>query len=170
MSVKDKIKKCLKEGEQGERHKGLKKVLPDEVKVNEHLDKAIHNFKAIDIFRQQGFSDWSVSAGFYSLYHLLLAILSKKGYESRNQSCTFALIEEMIEKGELAIIKEDLRQIFNNEVIADLEHSSKILDLRERYQYSTKTRMEDKEFNMLKDKIKHLFDKLRNQLENIKTD
>ena len=167
MPGSDKIKRCLKEGEHGERHKGLRKVSSNEEKVNEHVAKAIHNLKAMAVFKEQGFSDWSASAGFYSLYHLLLAILSKKGYESRNQSCTFALIEEMIGKGELAITQEDLKEIFDKEVTIDIEHSSKILDLREKYQYSTKTRLEKEEFDDLRGKVKELFDLLRNQLENI---
>ncbi|GBE20559.1 hypothetical protein BMS3Abin17_01300 [archaeon BMS3Abin17] len=50
MSIKDKLKKCLKEGEKGERHKGLKKINPSEEYISGHIKKAIHNFNAIDVF------------------------------------------------------------------------------------------------------------------------
>ena len=88
MSIQDKLKKCLKEGEKGERHKGLRKIEVSEEKIKGHLNKAIHNFKAMTSFQKTGFSDWSASAAFYCLYHCLLALIAKEGYESRNQICT----------------------------------------------------------------------------------
>jgi len=163
MSMKDKIKACLKEGEKGERHKGLKKIEKSEELAKQHLDKAIHNFKAMISFQKTGFSDWSASASFYCLYHCLLALLAKEGYESRNQSCTFALIEDFIDKYEINL--EDLKEIFDKDVTEDLQHSSKILDIRENMQYSVKTALEDKEFIELKEMTKKIFDKLRKDIE-----
>jgi uncharacterized protein (UPF0332 family) len=165
MSIQEKLSKCLKEGERGERHKGLRKIQISEEKVKGHLDKAIHNFKAMLNFQRNGFSDWSASASFYCLYHCLLSIIAKQGYESRNQSCTFALIESMIDEGKLAFSKESLREIFDTEITENLEHSSKILDIRENMQYSIKTSLEDEEFIELKDKTKRLFDILRREIE-----
>lgn len=166
MSVKEKLNKCFKEGERGgERHKGLKKIEVSKDDVMGHINKAIHNFHAITTFKETGYSDWSASAAFYSLYHLLLAILAKYGFESRNQSCTFALIEDLIDKGEVSLTKNDIKEIFDKKLKEDLEHSSKILDLRESWQYSTKTTFEDKEFGGMKNRVKHLFDKLRKEIE-----
>ncbi len=165
MSTKDKLKNCLKEGEKGERHKGLRKIPPSEKEINGHIQKAIHNFNAIDIFYREGYSDWSASASFYSLYHLLLALISKRGFESRNQSCTFALIENMINKKEISLTKEELKEIYDKDVTDDLEHSNKILDIRENMQYSVKTFLEKGEFEYLKKRTKLLFDKLRKEIE-----
>ena len=165
--MKDKLEKCLDEGKKGERHQGLREVPLNQERAEEHLQKAIHNFKAIDYFKQGNFSDWSASASFYALYHLLLAIIAKKGYESRNQGCTFALIEKMIDTGEVLITKEDLKEIFNKDISHDLEHSSKILDIREKYQYSAKMRLEEEEFTELKTRVKVLFYKLRKELERL---
>ena len=164
MSVHEKIRKCIKSGEKGgERHKGLRKIAPDIKKAASHVQKAIHNFQAITIFKERGYSDWSVSAGFYALYHLLLAIVIKEGYESRNQRCTFAVIEKMIEEKKLSITLEELKEIDDTDI--DLGHSETMLDLRERYQYLTKTQMEEQEFNIFKTRVKYLFDKLRNDIE-----
>ncbi len=165
MSIKDKLNKCLKEGEKGERHKGLKKVEISEEKIKGHLNKAIHNFKAMIAFQKTGFSDWSASASFYCLYHCLLALISKEGYESRNQSCTFALIEDMIEKGRISLTKEDLKEIFDKDITESLQHSDKILDIREDMQYSIKTALEQEEFIELKQRTKRLFDKMRRDIE-----
>jgi uncharacterized protein (UPF0332 family) len=163
MSIADKIRKCLKEGDRGERHKGLRRVKPSEVQAKKHLDKAIHNFRAMSDFHRIGYSDWSASASFYCLYHCLLAILAKAGYESRNQTCTFALMESMID--ELSITTDELREIFDRDITEDLQHSDSILDIRERMQYSVQTGLESLEFQRMRDKTKILFDKLRKDIE-----
>jgi uncharacterized protein (UPF0332 family) len=167
MSQKEKLDACFKEGRlSGERHKGLRKIPESESTANNFLKKAQHNFEAIIDFKNFGYSDWSASAAFYSLYHLLLALLSKKGFESRNQSCTFALVGSMIENNEISLTKEELKEIFDKDITEDLIHSNKILDIREIMQYSAKTSMEDNEFNRLFDRTKFLFDKLRLEVEN----
>ena len=163
--MEDKLDKCLKEGERGERHKGLRKISILQENIQGHIKKAIHNFNAMDSFHKSGFSDWSASASFYCLYHCLLALLAKKGFESRNQSCTFALIEDIIDNNELSLTKEELKEIFDKNVTLDIEHSHKILDIRENMQYSIKTSLEEKEFISLRERTKFLFDKLRREAE-----
>ena len=126
--------------------------------------KAVHNFEAITSFHDIGFSDWSASASFYALYQGLLAVLSQKGYESRNQSCTFALVEDSIKKGEIEnLTLEDLKEIFDKET--NPVHSSKILDIREKMQYGAKTTLAESEFQVLKKRTKELFDKIRLEIE-----
>ena len=165
--MNDKLNKCFKTGEKGERHKGLRRIELNENLILGHLKKAIHNFNAMDDFYSIGYSDWSASASFYCLYHCLLAILAKNNVESRNQSCTFAFIRDMIENNKLSRITiEELKEIFDKDVIEDLAHSSKILDIRENMQYSIKTSLEEKEFDLLKKRTKFLLDKLRNEIEN----
>lgn len=165
MSIQEKLKKCFKEGERREWHKGLKRIEISEEKVKGHLNKAIHNFKAMISFQKTGFSDWSASASFYCLYHCLLALIAKDGFESRNQNCTFALIEDMINNKKISLSKEDLKEIFDSDVTEDLEHSNKILDIRENMQYSIKTSLEQEEFLELKERTKTLFDKIRKDIE-----
>lgn len=167
MSIQNKLKKCFKEGEiGGERHQGLRKVEINKNKINNHIIKAEHNIKSMIYFKKGGFSDWSASASFYTLYHCLLSLCVKYSYESRNQKCTFAFIEFLIDEGKINNInKEDLKEIFDKSVEEDLEHSNKILDVRERMQYSTKTYMEDEEFDRLYKRTKELFDKLKKEVE-----
>ena len=57
METKDKLKICFKNGEKGERHKGLRKITPSQENIEGHIKKAIHNFNAIGIFYKTGFSD-----------------------------------------------------------------------------------------------------------------
>ncbi|MBI2564621.1 hypothetical protein HYV79_01375 [Candidatus Woesearchaeota archaeon] len=98
MSVIDnKVQWCLKKAEkEGERHRGLKKTSKDIHKANAHLLKAFRNLQVMDHLIEGGFSEWAMTASFYTRYHCLLAILAALGYESRNQECTFAIIEQLI--------------------------------------------------------------------------
>src|SRR3989339_828327 len=88
------IKEC-KERNKRPNHRGLLRVKPDVSKAKKHIQKAEHNLRAIAYFGKGGFSDWSIAAGFYSIYHCFLAIAIKYGYESRNQSCTISLMEQL---------------------------------------------------------------------------
>ncbi|MBI2144863.1 hypothetical protein HYU18_00915 [Candidatus Woesearchaeota archaeon] len=164
---KDKLAKCLDEGKKrGERHQGIRETEPNKKAAKEHLAKALHNFRAMNDFHDLLYSDWAASAAFYTLYHGLLAILAQHGYESRNQSCTFALIEDLITKGEVSYLTfADIKEIFDKETTENLEHSPKILDVRERMQYSTQTSLAEEEFKFLKTRTKGLLDKIRLELE-----
>ena len=59
----------------------------------------------------------------------------------------------------------DINEIYDKSVTADLEHSNKILDIRERMQYSTRTSLTEEEFQMMKKRTKELLDKIRLELE-----
>ncbi len=78
------LKKAKKELEASKKHRGLVKAKPNLEEAKKHVAKAEHNFKAALSFEKTGFSDWSVSAAFYTIYHCFLAIIVKFGYESRN--------------------------------------------------------------------------------------
>ena len=76
--LENKLEWCLRKAKkEGEKHRGLKEVKPDEEKANKHIAKAEHNFKAITHFKKTGYSDWSLAAGFYCIYHCFLAIALK---------------------------------------------------------------------------------------------
>jgi uncharacterized protein (UPF0332 family) len=165
--LKKKLDTCFKEGARGgERHKGLRRVSTAVPEVaDKFLQKAKHNLDAVTDFKNMGYSDWSASASFYALYHCLLALLAKHGYESRNQSCTFAFIENLIEKKECLLALEDLQEIFDKDVTEDIAHSNKILDIRETMQYSFKTSLEQKEFDRLLERTNTLFKAIRKEIE-----
>ena len=143
----NKLEWCLKKAEkEGRKHRGLKKIKPSKEEAEKHLEKAEHNIKVMRYLGEGKFYDWVIPVAFYTHYHCLLAILQKFGYESRNQECTFAVIEELIEKKKIDMKKEELSKIFKNDNGGELE----ILDmvhLREQYQYGTETLFEEKRIN-----------------------
>jgi len=129
------LDKAKKEIDKGEQHRGLVKVMPNKELALEHLAKAEHNLEAFLHNKKGGFYDWTISIGFYVMYHCSLAIISKFGYESRNQECTIALMESLIED---KTIDESFRRYIEAIKSADKQkkEEEQILKMREKYQYT----------------------------------
>ena len=147
--IENKLEWCLRKAKnEGEKHRGLKEVKPDMDKSSKHIVKADHNLKAMLYLNKGGFSDWAVSASFYARYHCLLALLAKHGYESKNQECTFAAIENLIKNNKVSIDVKLLRKITSFE--DDLEKED-LIKLREDFQYGSETEYESEKIRTLID-------------------
>ncbi len=129
------LKKAEKELEKSGKHRGLVKIKPDLKMAREHISKAEHYLKATDYLKRGNFSDVSASTIFYSIYHCLLAIVTKFGYESRNQECTFALIQNLIEDNKIELEKSLLDKIASLNTEKNKEQTT--VGIREQYQYGT---------------------------------
>lgn len=121
------------------RHRGLIKTDSNLEKAKEHIEKAEYNLKSALDFSKTGYSDWSISAFFYSLYHCFLSISYKFGYESGNQSCTISLIEFLKEEGRIDIDSKfvEMFKYEDNGKEKD-ENIESIIEMREDYTYGTK--------------------------------
>lgn len=115
----------------------MKKIAPNNKLSHEHLEKAKHNLRAADFNIGGGFADWAVSQLYYAMYHSLLAILFRKGFESKNHECTINAIEYLIEKGEIDFNKEDMAFIRTTEQMTKKDAKS----LREEFQYGIETKV-----------------------------
>ncbi|MDI6737539.1 MAG: HEPN domain-containing protein [Nanoarchaeota archaeon] len=139
----NKMKWCLKKAEKEKgKHRGLVMAEPDMEEAKRHLKKAEHNLLAISYFSDGGFSDWSMSAAFYCIYHCFLAIAARFGYESKNQECTIALINHLKQEGKIE---------FDEKFIAALglldetgRHETNIIEEREEYTYGTSISVRNK--------------------------
>ncbi len=150
------VEECKKQGKRAQ-HKGLLRVKPNLADAEKHIRKAEHNLKAISSFKETGFSDWSVSAGFYCIYHCFLAIAAKFGYESRNQECTISLIECLKEEGKI-IIDSKFIEILKHQDIEEIQEN-KIIDMREDYTYGVEVSVgNEKEINDLIKICKEMID------------
>ena len=143
------IEECKRQGK-GLKHRGLLKIDPDIDEARKHIGKAEHNLNAISRFKEIGFSDWSIAAGFYSIYHCFLAIVVKFGYESRNQICTIALMELLKEENKINIDAKFIDMLKS----ADIEEmqENKVIEMREDYTYGVEISVEDE--TKIKDLIK----------------
>src|SRR3989338_9358138 len=105
--AKNKVEWCLRKAQnelkENTKHRGLLEIEKDLDGARRHIEKAEHNLKAVSYLERGGFSDWSMSAVFYCIYHCFLAIALKFKYESRNQECTIALIRHLKEEGRIDI-------------------------------------------------------------------
>lgn len=134
------IKWCLdkakREIEKGEIHKGLVKINPSKELALNYIAKAEHNLKAFLYNKKGRFYDWTISIGFYVMYHCCQAIITKFGYESRNQECTLAVIANLIEDKKLdGIFGKYLEAIKSTD--KEKKGEEQIQKMREKYQYTT---------------------------------
>ena len=130
--LKDKISWCLKD------ERRVKRISFSDDLSQEHIKKAKHNLHAADYNLQGGFDDWVISQIYYAVYHSLLAILFKKGFELKNHECTITLIEEMILTKQINLTEEDISFIRTTEQMTPKDAKS----LREEFQYGIKTKVD----------------------------
>ena len=160
--VKNKVEWCLRKAEkelkESDKHRGLVKIDPDIKQAEEYIKKAQRYILATEYNKKGGYSDVSATTIFFSLYHSLLAIIAKFGYESRNQECTFAVVYSLIEDGKIDFDKETLNGIASMEPKEEKETS---VEVRERFQYGTEFEMEEKLYNNLVKLAKEVLSKAR---------
>ncbi|MBN2142746.1 hypothetical protein JW711_05455 [Candidatus Woesearchaeota archaeon] len=164
--AKNKVEWCLrkarKELEGSAKHRGLVETKPDLEEAKKHIAKAEHNLKAVLSFEKAGFSDWSVSASFYTIYHCLLAVIRKHGFESRNQECTLAMIEHLLEQGKVRISKDVIEAVKTTD--AEERHEISAITLREDYQYGTETSIRDGRLDDLRALCRKAIDEAKEEI------
>ena len=153
------LKKAEKELKEFGRHRGLIKIKPNLDEARKYIKKAEHYLKATQYLKKGDFSDISASTVFYSMYHSLLAIMTKYGYESRNQECTFALIKNLAEDGKITFDKKLLDKISSLETKGDDEKTS--TEIREQYQYGVELSIKDKLYEELLQTAKEVLAKTK---------
>ena len=154
--AKKEIEECKKLGKRP-KHRGLLKVNPSLDEAKKHLAKAEHDFEAITKFKEIGFSDWSMSAGFYCIYHNFLTIAAKFSYESSNQTCTIALMRHLKEIGKIDLDEKFIEALEYEEIEEAKENS--VIELREDYTYGVQITVKDEaKINQLKQICKELID------------
>ena len=156
--AKKEIEEYKKHGKRP-KHRGLIQIKPNVESAKQHLEKAQHNLQATEYLKNGKFADVSVSTLFYSMYHCFLAIASKFGYESRNQTCTIALIEWLIDEEKINIDKKFV-ELFRSE--DDNDGFGTAIKIREEYTYSMNIKVkEEKKIDELIKSCKELVDKTK---------
>lgn len=108
------LKWCLCQGEKnGNKHTGLKKTNKNEIESINQLKKANSDLGTMQYLYDGNKTDWVASAAFYAMYHSLLAVLYKLGYESRNQECTIIVIENLMQEGIIKLEQKYIDMIRN---------------------------------------------------------
>ena len=89
--------------------KQIKKIDGNTELVKSHLKKARHNFEFFRLNKtQEKFNDWLLVVLYYSLYHCALALITNKGYNSKNHYATILVLikEYPISKEEAKLIEK----------------------------------------------------------------
>src|SRR3989344_8859912 len=154
---KDRLNWCLKS------EKRMRKIKPNDKLSKEHIEKAKHNLRAAEYNVHGHFDDWAVSQSYYAMYHSLLAILFKKGFESKNHECTITTTEFLIETNEINFSMDDLSFIRTTEQMTNNDAKS----LREEFQYGTKTDVNKVLLTELLQKSKDIVEKVEIMLSEI---
>lgn len=134
----------------------MKRIKPNAKLSEEHIKKAKHNLKAADYNIKGKFSDWSVSQSYYAMYHSLLSILFKMGYESKNHECTINAVKYLIEQGKINIDMKDIAFVRTTEQMTSKDAKS----LREEFQYGTETTVNEKLLEELLKNAKRIVEKI----------
>jgi len=152
---------CLIQGEKGRKHKGMRKLEKIDLKESDlQIKKAVSDLQTMDYLYKGNKTDWVASAAFYAMYHSLLALLYKLGYESRNQECTINAIEYFIQQKVISLEHEHIDVIRS----AQQRENKDAKSLREEFQYGTKTSMEDKICKKSMENAKKFVDRIKEVL------
>ena len=152
-------------GEKSDKHKGLRKIIPNFKESKAHLKKAESNLGTMQYLYDGGRTDWVASAAFYAMYHILIALLYKCGYESRNQECTINAVEFFMKEGTINLEQEFIDMI---RLAQEQENKRDVKTLREEYQYGTETVMEDKLCLQIMNNTRQFVDRIKEILETLK--
>ncbi|MBS3083472.1 hypothetical protein J4423_01565 [Candidatus Pacearchaeota archaeon] len=148
------LEECKKQGLKP-KHRGLVKVPSNVQEAKQHLTKAEHDLQVSEYLVKGGFADTSIGTLFYTMYQCFLAISSKFGYESGNQTCTISLIEYLIEEKKIAVDKRFVAY-FKYETEEQVKDS--IIEMREQYTYGSEVKVEKSKIDFFMKECKELID------------
>ncbi len=154
--AQEEIEECKKQGKKP-KHRGLLKVKPSIEEAKRHIGKAEHDINVTEYLIKGGFRDASIGTIFYTMYQCFLAITSKFGYESGNQTCTIALIESLKEEGKIDLDEKFIRY-FKYE---DDEVKDSIIEMREDYTYGTDITPDKSKIDFFIKECRELIDRTR---------
>jgi len=135
------IEEGRKKGQRNPKHRGIISKKTDKKEDADFINKAVDNLNFALSLDSSKHGDNAISSLFYCMYHCFLAIASKFGYESRNQTCTVALIKCLIEEGKIDL-EDRFIEMFKYKEDQEDPQSYSIIELREDYTYGSKTAVE----------------------------
>ena len=117
--------------------KGVVKTVDSPSEVEGHILKAQHNLDFVNQTNKSIFADWAITGCYYACYHAALALITKKGFSSKNHLATLlVLIKEFYNKG---LDKEDIDNLSLVLDYQDILFYVESKQKREDASYSTKS-------------------------------
>lgn len=127
-----------------------------------HMAKADHNMEFVDfVLANDKFLDWCIIGLYYSIYHASLALLSKKGFSSKDHNATLCFLIKNFSE----FSKEDLELIDNLQIKRDeIEFYAGLREERKKASYSTNLLFNKSDINNFKQKSISLINKIKSIL------
>ena len=80
----------------------LRKVTANIERAKQHIDKAHGNLRAMKLMFDYDLFDWTISCGYYAMYHAVLASLFKIGIRATAHYCAIAAFKKFyVERGKI---------------------------------------------------------------------
>lgn len=132
--------------------------------INGHILKAEHNLKFVEAIAKTGFNDWALVGCYYTLYHIALALILRRGYLSKDHDATLCiLIKEYYKEIGADEFKLINSVYLNNE---DILFYVKSREERRKASYSTKILFDRNEVNKIVINTRLFLNKAKGILEN----
>ena len=144
--IDEHLKWCLKDA------KRLVKTKSDLDLAQKHVKKSEYNYGVVQTLERLKMYDWAFNVGFYSIYHCFLAILSKYGYESRNQACTITALHTLINDKKLDLDTDLVTQFDTLDVERNITNPT-VRERRELSTYGVETSIDLEQLKKMKELI-----------------
>ena len=130
-----------------------------------HLKKAEYNLSFINfLLEQKRFYDWIIIGCYYTIYHSSLALITKKGFSSKNHLATLCALIKFYYKNSLN--KKDMELVYRVSLEKEeISYFSQAKEKRETASYGLSEEFNKKEAEELKDKTVQFLNKCREILE-----
>jgi uncharacterized protein (UPF0332 family) len=131
-----------------------------------HLKKAENNLLFVNhLFDEKSFYDWAIIGCYYTIYHASLALITKKGYSSKNHLATLcALIKFYYKNRDLN--KQEIELVYVSSLEKEeVSYFAYAKDKRETASYGLSDKFNKKEAEELKVKTIQFLNKCREILE-----
>ena len=130
-----------------------------------HLKKAEYNLSFINfLLEQKRFYDWIIIGCYYTIYHSSLALITKKGFSSKNHLATLCALIKFYYKNSLN--KKDMELVYRVSLEKEeISYFSQAKEKRETASYGLSEEFNKKEAEELKDKTVQFLNKCREILD-----
>jgi uncharacterized protein (UPF0332 family) len=103
-----------------------------------------HKDELPKLFGKETFYDWIITMYYYAVYHSALALISKKGYESKSHSASLCFLIYYFYHGEKSLNKEDIEIVAHSLSKEDIEILGFSKEVREKASYNVHESFEEK--------------------------
>ncbi len=123
-----------------------------------------HKDEIPNVFGDECFYDWIINIYYYAIYHSALALLSKKGYNSKNHSATLCFLINRYYHDTKSLDKNDIFFIADSLDYDDFENFGFSKELREKASYDVNTVFEKDLALQMKEKTINFINKIKNMI------